>query len=48
MTFEEIIKKIENHCIEILNDEKAMSGEHLLADDILEIIKSEVNNVQRA
>lgn len=35
---EEKLKQIENYCIQISNDEKAMSGEHLVADDILEII----------
>ncbi len=35
---EEKLKQIENYCIEISKDEKAMCGEHLIADDILEII----------
>ena len=35
---EEKLKLIEKYCIEISEDEKAMFGEHLTADDILEII----------
>lgn len=35
---EEKLKQIENYCIQISNDEMAMCGEHLVADDILKII----------
>lgn len=33
------LEEIKEYCNEISEDEKAMSGEHLAVDDILEIIK---------
>lgn len=32
------LKQIKDYCLEVSKDEKAMCGEHLVVDDILEII----------
>ena len=39
---EEKLKLIEKYCIEISEDEKAMCGEQLTADEILEIIHKKI------